>query len=34
MTGWIQIGFTFALRSKPPYAKRLKLLVWKGGRVV
>src|SRR6266446_1525690 len=34
MTGWIQIEFTFALRSKPPYAKRLKLLVWKGGRVV
>jgi hypothetical protein len=31
---WVQIGSTFALRSADRYAKRLKLLVWKGGRVV
>jgi PEP-CTERM motif len=34
MTGWVQIGATFALRSSQPYAKRLKFLSWKGGRVV
>jgi hypothetical protein len=34
MTGWVQIGATFALRSSRPYAKRLKFLSWKGGRVV
>jgi hypothetical protein len=34
MTGWVQIGSKFALRSKPPYVKRLKFLSWKGVRVV
>ena len=31
---WVQIGSTFALRSGRRYAKRLKFLSWKGGRVV
>ena len=34
MTGWVQIGSKFALRSTTPCVKRLKPLVWKGGRVV
>ena len=29
-----RIGATSALRSSQPYAKRLKFLSWKGGRVV
>lgn len=34
LMAWDQLGSTFALRSARPCAKRLKLLVWKGGRVV
>lgn len=34
MTGWVQIGSKFALRSALPYGNSLKLLVRKGGRVV
>ena len=31
---WMPVKATFALRSSRPYAKRLKFLSWKGGRVV
>jgi hypothetical protein len=34
MTRWMPIRTKFALRSSRPYAKRLKFLSWKGGRVV